>query len=267
MILYAKDVAQCCKDECRELAKKLPAPPRLTIFMVGNDEASQVYVRGKERDFLECGFFCETVHLPDTISQEELIEHIVVEGDKPEVNGIIVQCPLPKHINADKVFQYIPPHKDVDGMGQSSKFSPCTPSGILYLMDAYNINPSGKHCVIVGRSNLVGRPLAKMLLDRNATITVCHSYTESLQKHCKSADILISAVGEANFITEDMVKKGAVVIDVGTNRINGKLCGDVCFDEVSKIAYAITPVPGGVGLMTRAMLVRNTYLAAELEVL
>lgn len=264
MILYAKEVAQNCKNECKAMAEQLTAPPRLTIFMVGNHEASQVYVRGKERDFAECGFFCETVHLPNMISQEELIKRVVEEGNKPEVNGIIVQCPLPDHIDAEEVFQHIPANKDVDGMGRSSKFAPCTPSGILHLLDAYGFDLTGKHCVIVGRSNLVGRPLAKMLLDRNATVTVCHSHTKSLQEYCKSADFLISAVGKANFITRDMVKEGAVVVDVGTNRVDGKLCGDVCFDEVSKIAYAITPVPGGVGLMTRAMLVVNTYLAAVL---
>jgi methylenetetrahydrofolate dehydrogenase (NADP+)/methenyltetrahydrofolate cyclohydrolase len=242
---------------------------KLAVIMVGDDPASSVYVRNKEHACAEAGIQSCSRRLPATASTEEVIASIAELS--AWADGILVQLPLPEHIDEKKVLSAIPPEKDVDcfhpyNIGKlltgEAGLRPCTPAGILHLLG----DVSGKHCVIVGRSNIVGKPLALMLLHANATVTVCHSKTKDLASYTRQADILISAVGKPRFITADMVKPGAVVIDVGINRDeNGKLCGDVAFEEVAAKASAITPVPGGVGPMTVAMLLKNTVEAASYQ--
>lgn len=242
---------------------------KLAVIMVGDDPASSVYVRNKERACAEVGIRSCSRRLPATASTKEVIASIAELS--AWADGILVQLPLPEHIDEKKVLGAIPPEKDVDcfhpyNIGKlltgEASLRPCTPAGILHLLG----DVSGKHCVIIGRSNIVGKPLALMLLHANATVTVCHSKTEDLASYTRQADVLISAVGKPRFITADMVKRGAVVIDVGINRDeNGKLCGDVAFEEVAAKASAITPVPGGVGPMTVAMLLKNTVEAASYQ--
>lgn len=242
---------------------------KLAVIMVGDDPASSVYVRNKERACAEVGIRSCSRRLPATASTKEVIASIAELS--AWADGILVQLPLPEHIDEKKVLGAIPPEKDVDcfhpyNIGKlltgEVGLRPCTPAGILHLLG----DVSGKHCVIIGRSNIVGKPLALMLLHANATVTVCHSKTKDLASYTRQADVLISAVGKPRFITADMVKPGAVVIDVGINRDeNGKLCGDVAFEEVAAKASAITPVPGGVGPMTVAMLLKNTVEAASYQ--
>lgn len=242
---------------------------KLAVIMVGDDPASSVYVRNKERACAEVGIRSCSRRLPATASTKEVIASIAELS--AWADGILVQLPLPEHIDEKKVLGAIPPEKDVDcfhpyNIGKlltgEAVLRPCTPAGILHLLG----DVSGKHCVIIGRSNIVGKPLALMLLHANATVTVCHSKTKDLASYTRQADVLISAVGKPRFITADMVKPGAVVIDVGINRDeNGKLCGDVAFEEVAAKASAITPVPGGVGPMTVAMLLKNTVEAASYQ--
>ncbi len=265
------------KESLKETVQKLKNEgimPRLAVIIVEGDPASRVYVDGKKRDCEEIGIYSEEYALPRETSEEQILEIIEVLNGREDVNGILVQLPLPEHINEEKVIYAIDPAKDVDAfhpvnvgkiMIGNYDFVPCTPGGVMELIRESGISIEGRDCVVVGRSNIVGKPQAMMLLHSNATVTVCHSKTHDLASKTKNADILVAAVGRANFITADMVKEGAVVIDVGMNRADGKLCGDVDFEGVSKVAGFITPVPGGVGLMTRAMLMKNTVRACKIQ--
>ena len=254
--------------------KQQGVQPCLAVVLVGDDPASQVYVRGKERDCTECGILSRMITLPAQSSQQQVLDQIHSLAADPTVHGILVQLPLPGHIDEQAVVGAIPPDKDVDGftpvnvgrmvIGQPC-FLPCTPAGCLRMIQSTGVPIQGKHAVVVGRSNLVGKPASILLLGQNATVTICHSRTEGLDEVCRQADILVSAVGRAGFITGDMVKPGAIVVDVGINRNQeGKLCGDVDYPAAAEKAAYITPVPGGVGLMTRAMLMHNTLRAARI---
>lgn len=259
--------------ETEEL-KAIGIVPGLAVILVGDDQASQIYVRNKEKACTECGFYSEKHILPATATQDELLELIDTLNKNPKISGILCQLPLPEQISEDAVIAAIDPKKDVDAFNTSNvgkimtgdyDFLPCTPAGVMELLKEYNINAEGKQCVVVGRSNIVGKPMAMLLLHKNGTVTICHSRTNNLTEICKSADILVAAVGKANFITADMVKEGAVVIDVGMNRNEeGKVCGDVSNDVMEKASY-MTPVPGGVGPMTITMLMKNTIKAAKLQ--
>jgi len=238
---------------------------------VGENPASQVYVRNKENGCIKAGIRSTVIRLPEDCSQEELEKTVVSLNEDESVHGILVQLPLPKGLNEESVLRLIDPNKDVDGfhamnsgrlMNGQPGFVPCTPLGVMKLLKNYGIDPNGKHAVVIGRSNIVGKPMAMLLLQANATVTICHSRTQNLSEITRQADILVAAVGRANFVTADMVKPGAAVIDVGINRVDGKIVGDVDFDAVSEVAGYITPVPGGVGQMTIAMLLSNTLDAA-----
>lgn len=249
--------------------------PKLTVFLVGEDPASMVYVGGKAKDCAQCGIASEVVPLPDTTTEEELLAMIRRCNDDPSVSGILVQLPLPAQIREQSVLETIAPEKDVDGfspinigrmMVGEDCFLPCTPAGCIELLKATGQPISGKHAVIVGRSNIVGKPMALLLLRENATITICHTKTEDLAAKCKDAEILVAAIGQDRFFTKEMVRPGAVVIDVGINRgEDGKLHGDVDEASLEELEGYISPVPGGVGLMTRAMLMVNTLRAAKLQ--
>lgn len=262
------------KERTAEFEAKTGIKPGLAVVIVGEDPASQVYVRNKRRGCEEVGFYSEVHELPESTTMPELVERLEEIKSNPMIHGILVQLPLPKHLDEKAVIDIIPPEKDVDAfhpintgkiMIGSYSFLPCTPAGVMKMLEYEHISVEGKECVVVGRSNIVGKPMAMLLLHANGTVTICHSRTKNLAEVTKRADILVAAVGKAKFITADMVKEGAVVIDVGMNRNSeGKLCGDVDFDEVSKVASAITPVPGGVGVMTITMLLENTLRAAEL---
>lgn len=246
--------------------------PGLVVILVGDNPASQVYVRNKERSALAAGFKSKTVRLSDSISEEELLTVIEQYNNEPDFHGILLQLPLPAHINDKRILMAIDPKKDVDGFHPMNtghlwngrpQMVPCTPAGIMEMLREYHVDLEGKQAVIIGRSNIVGKPMAQLLLDKNATVTLTHSRTRNLPEVAKQADILIVAIGRGHFVTKDFVKEGAVVIDVGMNRdANGKLIGDVDFDDVSPIASLITPVPGGVGPMTITMLLEQTYQAA-----
>ncbi len=246
----------------------------LAVILVGNDPASQVYVQGKEKDCAECGIKSRMVYMPADATQQQVLDQLNGLAADPAVHGILVQLPLPEQIDEQAIIAAIPPEKDVDGftpvnvgrmvIGQPC-FMPCTPAGCLRMIKSTGISIEGKRAVVVGRSNLVGKPAALLLMANHATVTVCHSHTQNLREVCRQADILVAAVGKAGFITGDMVKEGAVVVDVGINRNQaGKLCGDVEYESAAEKAAYITPVPGGVGLMTRAMLMHNTLRAARL---
>ena len=246
----------------------------LAVIIVGEDPASKVYVRNKERACEECGFYSEKYALSEETTQEELLGLIDELNHNPRIDGILCQLPVPKHINEQAIIDAISPEKDVDAfhpinvgkiMVGNFDFLPCTPAGVMQLLEEYDIDPNGKNCVVIGRSNIVGKPMAMLLLHKNGTVTICHSRTKNLKEVCAQADILVAAVGKADFVTADMVKEGAVVIDVGMNRKDGKLCGDVAFDEVNEKASYLTPVPGGVGPMTITMLMKNTLKAAKLH--
>ncbi len=247
--------------------------PGLAVILVGDDPASAVYVRNKHKGCLDVGMKSFQIEYPQETSEDTILAKIDELNNNPEVHGILVQLPLPKHINEDKVINAISPDKDVDAFHPQNvgkiligkyDFLPCTPAGVMELLAFYNIEIEGKECVILGRSNIVGKPMALLLLQKNGTVTVCHSKTKNLSDITKRADILVVAIGKADFVKGDMVKEGAVVIDVGINRKpDGKLTGDVDFDEVSKKASFITPVPGGVGPMTITMLLGNTLTAAK----
>ncbi|HEP1428418.1 bifunctional methylenetetrahydrofolate dehydrogenase/methenyltetrahydrofolate cyclohydrolase [Streptococcus pyogenes] len=275
-LIDGKALAQKMQQELaakvNNLKQKKGIVPGLAVILVGDDSASQVYVRNKERAALTVGFKSETVRLSEFICQEELIAVIERYNADNTIHGILVQLPLPNHINDKKIILAIDPKKDVDGfhpMNTGHLWSgrplmvPCTPSGIMELLREYNVNLEGKHAVIIGRSNIVGKPMAQLLLDKNATVTLTHSRTRQLEEVCRCADVLIVAIGQGHFITKQYIKDGAIVIDVGMNRDdNGKLIGDVAFDEVAEVAAKITPVPGGVGPMTIAMLLEQTYQSA-----
>lgn len=247
--------------------------PGLVVILVGEDPASQVYVRNKERSALAAGFQSQVVRLPETTSQEELLSLIEQYNQDDQWHGILVQLPLPKHIDEEKVLFAIAPEKDVDGFHPTNMgklwsghpvMIPSTPAGIMELFKEYQIDLVGKNAVVIGRSNIVGKPMAQLLLDAHATVTIAHSRTKNLAALAKEADILVVAIGQGHFVTKDFVKEGAVVIDVGMNRdSNGKLIGDVAFDEVAEVASHVTPVPGGVGPMTITMLMEQTFEAAK----
>ncbi|MBS7224232.1 MAG: bifunctional methylenetetrahydrofolate dehydrogenase/methenyltetrahydrofolate cyclohydrolase FolD [Clostridiaceae bacterium] len=248
--------------------------PGLAVILVGDDPASEIYVRNKEKACSECGFYSEKHVLPATASQEDLIHLIHTLNENPKISGILCQLPVPPQISEEAVIDAIDPKKDVDAFHPANvgkimigdfDFLPCTPAGVMELLDEYEIDPKGKQCVVVGRSNIVGKPMAMLLLHRHGTVTICHSRTQNLKELCLSADILVAAVGKAVFITPDMVKEGAVVIDVGINRNEeGKVCGDVDPAVMEKASY-MTPVPGGAGPMTITMLMKNTLRAARLQ--
>ncbi|MBR3837084.1 MAG: bifunctional methylenetetrahydrofolate dehydrogenase/methenyltetrahydrofolate cyclohydrolase FolD [Clostridia bacterium] len=275
-IINGKEVSQSVRDKirrkCEELVGKTGLRPGLAVILVGEDPASQIYVRNKKKACEEVGFLSREYRLGGETSEEELLELIDSLNADPRIHGILVQLPVPKHIDDKKVIARIDPKKDVDAfsfenvgriMTGEFDFVPCTPAGIMELLAAYDIDPAGKHAVVIGRSNIVGKPMAMLLLHKNATVTICHSRTQNLKEICRQADILVAAVGKARFVTEDMVKEGAVVIDVGMNRDEKGLCGDVDFDAVEKKASFITPVPGGVGPMTITLLLQNTLTSAR----
>lgn len=268
----AKKIKKELKTKCDEL-KSQGIRPKLAVIMVGENPASKVYVRNKSISCNEVGIEYEEHLLDENTTQQELHDLIKKLNDTKEVNGILLQSPLPAHLDINQAFKAISYRKDVDGFTPSSvgklvmggdTFISCTPYGVMKMFEEYNIDLTGKDVVIIGRSNIVGKPLSQCCLAKNATVTICHSRTKDLKKHTKRADILIAAIGKANFVTTDMVKDGAVVIDVGINRNeDGKLVGDVDYENVSKIASYITPVPGGVGPMTVAMLMNNVLKAAK----
>jgi methylenetetrahydrofolate dehydrogenase (NADP+)/methenyltetrahydrofolate cyclohydrolase len=278
MLIDGKKISSQIKDEIKAevlALKEKGEEVTLAVVLVGEDPASQVYVRNKKRACEYVGIKSLSFELPAETTQEELLLLVEKLNHDPAVNGILVQLPLPSHIDEDAAIKAIDPNKDVDGfhpmsvgalsIGQKGYVS-CTPAGIIELMKRSGIEMDGKHCVIVGRSNIVGKPMAMLMLRENATVTVTHSHTKNLKEITKQADILIVAIGRAKFITADYVKDQAVVIDVGMDRDeNGKLCGDVDFDSVQKVAGAITPVPGGVGPMTIAMLMKNCLTSLELK--
>ena len=276
VIMDGKALAEKVKAQIREKASKLRRQPGLAVILVGDNPASQVYVRNKERDCAQCGIMCYDYHLPQDATQEDVLDLVEKMNNYGAVDGILVQLPLPEQIDERVVLEAIAPDKDVDAfhpenvgriMQGQAYYKPCTPAGVMEILHEYGIDPAGKHCVVVGRSNIVGKPMAMLLLHENATVTICHSKTPDLKAQCRQADILVSAVGKTGLITADMVKPGAVVIDVAMNRNEaGKLCGDVDFAAVSQVASYITPVPGGVGPMTRAMLMENTYKAAKCRI-
>ncbi len=251
--------------------KETSGVPGLAVIIVGEDPASKVYVANKKKACEQIGMLSEEYALPESTTNEELLALINELNNKKEINGILCQLPLPKHLDEELVINSILPQKDVDAfhpqnvgkiMTGDYDFLPCTPAGIMEMLKYENIEVEGKTCVVIGRSNIVGKPMSMLLLHKNGTVTICHSKTKNLKEVCRSADILVAAVGRANFVTADMVKDGAVVIDVGINRLeNGKLCGDVDFENVKEKASYITPVPGGVGPMTIATLMQNTLTA------
>ena len=261
------------KDETAAFVTEFGYAPGLAVVIVGEDPASQVYVRNKARACEEVGFYSEVHRLPAETKQEELNALVDRLNADEKIHGILVQLPLPKHLDETEVLLRIDPKKDVDAfhpynvgkiMIGDYDFLPCTPAGVMALLERSNIDPAGKRCVVIGRSNIVGKPMAMLLLHANGTVTVCHSRTKDLSAICREADILVVAIGRADFVGADMVKPGAVVIDVGMNRReDGKLTGDVNFAAVEPIASAITPVPGGVGPMTITMLLKNTLTAAR----
>lgn len=261
------------KDETQVFVSEHGYAPGLAVIIVGTDPASQVYVRNKKRACEEVGFVSESYDLPEETTEEELIALIEMLNCAKHIHGILVQLPLPKHINEKRVLLTIVPDKDVDAFHPENvgkimigdySFLPCTPAGVMQLIERSGISVAGKRCVVIGRSNIVGKPMAMLLLHANGTVTICHSKTENLAQICRDADILVASIGKANFVGADMVKEGAVVIDVGINRLSdGKLCGDVNFSEVEPKASCITPVPGGVGPMTITMLMKNTLTAAK----
>ncbi len=274
-LMDGKALAAQKKAAIRAEVERLARTPGLAVVLVGENPASQIYVRGKARDCEECGIRCMDFRLPAQTTESELLTLIAELNDRADVDGILVQLPLPEGIRERRVLEAIAPEKDVDAFhpenvgrlvqGQA-RYLPCTPAGVMELLRAAGVDPAGRRAVIVGRSNIVGKPMALLLLQADATVTVCHSRTPDLADECRRADILISAVGRRGLITADMIKPGAAVVDVAMNRDeDGKLCGDVDFAAACAVAAHITPVPGGVGPMTRAMLMENTLRAARLR--
>ena len=276
-ILDGKKVSQKVKDALKEETKaffeKYGIKPGLAVVIVGDDPASRVYVNSKKKACEEIGYYSEEHALSKDTTESELLSLVEKLNGDGKIHGILVQLPLPDHIDEEKIINAISPKKDVDAfhpvnvgkiMIGNFDFLPCTPAGVMELLDEANIDLTGKNCVVIGRSNIVGKPQAMLLLHKNATVTICHSKTKNLKEITKNADVLVAAVGRAKMVTADYVKKGAVVIDVGMNRLeNKKLAGDVDFDSVKDVASYITPVPGGVGPMTIAMLMKNTFTAAK----
>ena len=279
-IISGKEVSQKVreriKNETQSLFEKTGKKPGLAVVIVGEDPASQVYVRNKAKGCEEVGFHSEVYRLPEETTREELLALIEKLNNDSNIHGILCQLPLPKHLDETEVILAINPNKDVDAfhpvntgkiMIGNYSFLPCTPAGVMELIASTGADIAGKECVVVGRSNIVGKPQAMLLLQKNGTVTICHSKTKDLKETTKRADILVVAVGRANFVTGDMIKEGAIVIDVGINRMeDGKLVGDVHFESAEKVASYITPVPGGVGPMTITMLLQNTLTAAKEQI-
>lgn len=273
-IIDGKVISAAVKQRVAEGVKELRLKGitvGLAVIIVGDDPASKVYVANKKKACEALGIISEEYALPESTTEEELLNLINELNGKKSINGILCQLPLPKHLDEKIIINSILPEKDVDAFHPSNvgkimigdyDFVPCTPAGVMEMLKYENIEVEGKTCVVIGRSNIVGKPMGMLLLHKNGTVTICHSRTKNLKEICLTADILVAAVGRANFVTGDMVKEGAVVIDVGMNRENGKLCGDVDYENVKEKASAITPVPGGVGPMTIAMLMQNTLTAA-----
>ena len=272
-VINGKELSMELKEEMRHEVENLLVVPHLTVVLVGDNPASRSYVNGKKRASEEVGIRSEIIELPDSVSEKELLEIIHQLNQNEAVHGILVQLPLPKQINVQHIIESIDPKKDVDGfhpinigrmMTGQDTFLPCTPYGIIKMLQSKNITIEGKHAVVMGRSNIVGKPVGQLLLNENATVTYCHSKTKNLQEITKQADILIVAIGRPNVINKEYLKEGAVVIDVGINRIeDGTLTGDVDFDSAKEVASYITPVPRGVGPMTITMLLHNTIKAAK----
>lgn len=277
-IIDGKAIAAAVRaDVAAEVAelKKKGIAPGLAVIIVGDDPASRVYVNNKKKACAEAGIYSEEFALPADTTQDELLALVASLNNRSDINGILCQLPLPSHLDDKAVIEAISPAKDVDAFHASNvgrimignyHFLPCTPAGVMELLARTGVEVEGKNCVVIGRSNIVGKPMAMLLLHKNGTVTICHSRTRNLKEICAGADILVAAVGKAKFVTADMVKPGAAVIDVGMNRDeNGKLCGDVDYAAVEPVAGYITPVPGGVGPMTIAMLLKNTLMAAKLQ--
>ena len=278
MLLNGKEVSKKIKGDLKIVVDGLKEKeifPKLAVIMVGNNEASKVYVKNKSKACNTIGVEFEEFLLEEDTTEQELFGLIDKLNDDDSINGILLQAPIPKHLDQNKAFRRIKPEKDVDGFNPinvgdlsigNDCFISCTPYGVMKILEYYNIELEGKNAVVLGRSNIVGKPMVQCLLSKNATVTICHSRTKNIKEITKNADILIAAIGKAKFVTEDMVKEGAIVIDVGINRLdNGKICGDVDFDAVESKVRAITPVPGGVGPMTIAMLMNNLVKATKLQ--
>ncbi len=275
ILMDGKGLAKRIKEQVRLEVEKLERKPGMAVILVGENPATRVYVDGKTRDCRQCGIYSEEYALLESSTQEEVIELIETLNDRDDIDGIMVQMPLPAHMDAQAVLRAVRPDKDLDcvhpyNLGQlmlgQDAFLPCTPAGIMRLLDEYGIDPEGKSCVVVGRSSIVGKPLAMLMVQRNATVTISHTHTHNLKAKCRRADILITAAGQVGLITGDMIKEDAVVVDVAINRNEkGELCGDVVFEEGVERASYITPIPGGVGPMTRAMLMDNALRAARLH--
>ena len=272
-IIDGKKIAEKIINELKSKIKNLKQKPGLALVLVGNNPASEIYVGSKEKAFKEVEGYCERHNLDESASEMELLNLINQLNNNPKIHGILVQLPLPRQIDENLVTNSILPHKDVDGFTSLSLghlfsgheiIAPATARAVINLIESTGIKIEGKNAVVVGRSNIVGKPVAMMLLEKNASVTICHSKTKNIAEHTKKADILVAAAGKPKLITKEMVKEGAVVIDVGINRVNGKIVGDVDFENVKEIAGFITPVPGGVGPMTIAMLMENTLKAMEL---
>ncbi|OJU12030.1 MAG: bifunctional 5,10-methylene-tetrahydrofolate dehydrogenase/5,10-methylene-tetrahydrofolate cyclohydrolase [Clostridiales bacterium 43-6] len=276
-IIDGKAVAAKVRQEAAQQVKTLKEngiKTGLAVIIVGDDPASRVYVNNKKKDCEEIGIYSEEYALPEDTSQEELMALVESLNQRSDISGILCQLPLPRHLNEKMVLDAISPLKDVDAFHPSNvgkimigdyDFLPCTPAGVMEMLKEYEIEIEGKTCVVIGRSNIVGKPMSMLLLHKNGTVTTCHSRTKDLPGVTRQADILVAAIGKAKFVTADMVKDGAVVVDVGMNRLDGKLCGDVDYEAVAPKASFITPVPGGVGPMTRAILMKNTVKAAKLQ--
>ena len=275
IVMDGKSLAAKIREQVRLQVEQMGRKPGMAMVLVGENPAAQVYEAGKRKDCQQCGIYYDAFRLPENTSQAELMDVIGILNGRAEIDGILLLLPLPRHLDGRAAVLAIRPDKDVDCVHPSNVgdltlgvdcFWPCTPAGVMRLLAEYNIDPAYKNCTMVGRSNIVGKPQAMLLLQKHGTVTICHTRTPDLEAECRRADILVSAAGRPGLITADMVKEGAVVIDVAMNRNEaGKLCGDVCFEEAAVKASYITPVPGGVGPMTRAMLMKNTLTAAKLH--
>lgn len=272
-IIDGKKIAEQILSDLKSKIRGMKEKPGLALVLVGDNPASEIYVSSKEKTFREVEGYCERHNLSKDIDEMELLDLVTKLNNNPKIHGILVQLPLPKQIDEHLITNSVLPHKDVDGfttvnigslVSGNEILAPATARAVMKLIESTEVNLEGKNAVVIGRSNIVGKPVAMMLLQKNATVTVCHSKTKNISEHTKKADILVAAVGKPRFVTKDMVKPGAVVIDVGINRVDGKLVGDVDFENVKEIAGFITPVPGGVGPMTIAMLMDNTLKAMEL---
>ena len=274
-ILDGKKLSLKITEELKEQVAKLQKKPKLAVILVGNDPASQIYVRNKQKKAEEIGFDSLVIPLPEDISEENLLEHIYILNEDDNINGILLQLPIPKHLNQQRILEAIEPIKDVDGfttynfgrlaLGYKPYAIPCTPKGIIKLLEEYNIDIEGKNALVIGRSNIVGKPISLLLQQKNATVTMAHSKTKNLKEIALKSDIIVCAIGKPKMITADFVKDGAIIIDVGINRDENGLCGDIDYKEVYKKTSFITPVPGGIGPMTIAMLMENTLQLYKLQ--